>query len=101
MTKKEKLLKGSLQEQFKKWDKGQHTFSSVENAIRRIPEGKHFGRRTLELLKNCTICPVGNATCMEFFEIILHGICPGKPMKTIKISICPLGCNAETCVLNK
>ncbi|MFA5714281.1 MAG: hypothetical protein WC998_00890 [Candidatus Paceibacterota bacterium] len=101
MAKKKPVLKNPLQEKFEKWDKGQHTFSSAEESIRRIHGGEHFGEKTLKRLRECTICPIGNASCIEFFKITIHGVCPGKPIKTIDITVCPLGCNAETCILNK
>ena len=91
----------NLTEKFRRWDKGLHTFTPVEESIRKINPGKHFGKKTLELLKQCTACPVGNASCTEHFEIVVHGFHPEKPIKNIAIPICPHGCNADTCLLNK
>jgi hypothetical protein len=98
---KERDYSLSLQEKFAKWDKGECTYSSVERALLNIKEGEKINKKFLDMLGGCTICPIGNASCIEFFKIIVHGNHPEKSMETRKISICTLGCDSETCILNK
>lgn len=86
---------------FDKWDRGIYLYSPVEESIKRIQREKHFGKKTLDLLSQCTICPVGNASCCHSFEIVIHGFHPHLPRETKKIRICPYGCTQETCLLNK
>jgi hypothetical protein len=89
------------QEKFAKWQNGEYTHSAVERALLNIKEGEKINKEFLDMLGECTVCAVGNASCIEFFEIIVHGNHPEKPMETRKISICTLGCDSETCILNK
>jgi len=94
----------SLKEKLDAWDRGEYTFSPVEEALLKIPEGQHVSKEALELLGKCTICSVGNSSCLEFMEIIASGICPPKSGCSVlkkNIRICKLGCNAENCILNK
>ncbi len=86
---------------FEKWDRGSYLYSVVEESIKRIQKGKHFGKKTLNLLSQCTICPVGNSSCCHSFEIVINGFHPQLPAEIKKIRICPYGCNQKNCLLNK
>jgi hypothetical protein len=90
-----------LNRKFKKWDRGILTYTSAEDAIRHINPGKHFGKHTSDLLKRCSVCPVGNASCQSFFKIIIYGFNPKKGHVPRTVRICPHGCNEQTCLLNK
>ena len=90
-----------LSEKFSRWDAGEYTYSSVEEALLKIPEGEKISKKALDLLGECTVCAVGNASCLNFFKITVHGVHPEKPIKEKTILICPMGCTAENCLLNK
>ena len=95
-------MKGlEMTEKFEKWDKGQYTYSRTEYALLKSEKGKRINQDVLDSFAGCSICPIGNASCLEYFEIIIHGNCPNKSIKIDKIRICPLGCTSKTCILNK
>jgi len=49
-----------------------------------------------------TICPVGNATCLEFLKVEEMFFNEKKECyEPIIYKICPLSCTVETCILNK
>jgi hypothetical protein len=91
----------TLLEKFEKWNKGEHTYGPAEYALLKIKKGQKINKSFLDLLGECTICPVGNSSCLEYFEIVIHGIHPNEPLKIKKIRICPLGCTSKNCILNK
>ena len=82
-----------------KWDKGEHTYSDAEEKLMTLKRGEKIGN----VLAECTICPIGNATCAEFFNITVAGFHPEKGIEEQKITICPLGVagDGEDCPLNK
>jgi len=83
---------------WEKWDRGEFTYSKPEEKLMNLKEGEKIGN----ILEKCTKCPVGNATCLEYFEIKIHGIHPEKKMKTTEIMFCPLGITStDACPLNK
>jgi len=91
----------TLTERMQSWEKGEYTYSKAERAILDLKEGQRL-ETIIDELKGCTICPVCNATCPEYFEIIVSGFHPEKPSKQHKIMICPLGAtNMDECVLSK
>jgi hypothetical protein len=92
--------KNSMQFLFGKWDNGEHTYGILGEALLKNKRGK-IDSKTIQLLKECTICEIGNSTCNQFFEITFFGVCPGKPPKEKTVRICPLGCTSKTCILNK
>lgn len=95
--------KETLEEKSKKWNNGEHTYNEIEQALLNLKPGEKL-ETIIEQLKNCTICPVNNATCLEFFEInvIVNGFHPGKPLHQHKILLCPLGVtNINECALAK
>lgn len=90
-----------IQERFETWDKEEYIFNPALRALLDIPKGAKINQDVLSHLENCTICPVGNASCREYFEIQFIGIHPCKNHQEKTIRICPLGCTKETCILNK
>jgi hypothetical protein len=99
--KQEEIPKDTLSKNFRTWDRGGYVFPQVAQAMMKINPGKRLGEKTLELLAGCSICSVGNASCTEFFKIVLYGMHPLKGGKNKTIYICPHGCTSETCLLNK
>ena len=86
------------------WDKGECFFGPLGEALLKIPKGQHVSKEALEILEKYTICPIGNASCLEFEEITVSGICPprsGCHILEKKIRICKIGCDAKSCILNK
>jgi hypothetical protein len=77
------MKKLALKRKIEKWNK----FKQNQN-----PNINEF----LYLLKECTICPMGNATCEEYFEIVIR-----EQARLKKIRICPFGCKLENCILIK
>jgi hypothetical protein len=95
--------KETLEEKSKKWNNGEHTYNEIEQALLNLKPGEKLGL-VMEQLKNCTVCTVNNATCLEFFEfkIIIKGLHPTQPPKEHIIMICPLGVtNIDECALAK
>lgn len=89
----------SFKKFWEKWDAGEYTYSEVEQTLLNLKGGEPL---ILNHLKNCTVCPVDNGTCTEFFKIIVYGFHPDKPLRKHVIKICPLGVkNIHQCVLSK
>jgi hypothetical protein len=84
---------------WKKWKKGEHTFNKCEEALIKLKSGQKLGN----ILENCTICPVGNASCEHFMEFSIYGFNPFAKGKLVKLIICSIGIegNGEKCPLNK
>lgn len=81
-----------------KWDKGEFTYSGPEEALRQLNAGEKIG----SILRNCTICPVRNGTCVERFTIVVAGYHPEKGTKEVEIWICPSGAKTiDECCLSK
>ena len=81
-----------------RWDRGEYVYSEKEEALMKLKDGDRIG----QILDNCTICPVGNATCIHYFTIIVAGFHPEKKMEKKEIRICSLGIqNVDNCPLNK
>ena len=60
------------------------------------------GEKIGEILNNCTICPVRNATCTERFTIVVAGFHPNKGVEEKEVWICPIGAtNIDNCALTK
>lgn len=88
----------TLVEMFDIWDKGEFAYDDVQKDLLLLKEGQVLG----DLLKNCTICPVGNGTCNIYFIITISGFNPDKGHQNHKLLICPLGVeNIERCPLSK
>jgi hypothetical protein len=94
------MEKLTLAEKMKKWDKGQSVYSLSEYILSRIPKGERINQDFLDSFAECSICPIGNASCLEYFEITIKGICPDGSIELKTIRICSLGCDSESCVLN-
>lgn len=83
---------------FDKWDKGEYVYPQVAESVMKVGEGKKIGRR----LSNCTICPVGNATCTDILTLTAIGICPNKDAECAELMICSLGVHdIDHCPLSK
>lgn len=84
---------------YKKWDKGEHYFGDIGEALRDLKDGEKIGN----ILSKCTICPIHNASCHDFLELSIYGFHPKKGGKLEKISICECGVEGDgiTCPLNK
>lgn len=80
-----------------KLEKGEHIYNPSEE---RLLSAKNIND-VVEALKTTSLCEVGNASCQNFIVLDVLGIHPEKPQKHNKIMICSLGCNEESCVLNK
>lgn len=60
------------------------------------------GEKLGEVLSACTICPVGNATCENYIDLIFVGFHPEKKLQEHKIMICGLGiADIDHCPLSK
>jgi len=103
MNKKKELEEeqSSFEETCKTWDKGEYTYDgAMDDLIKLEPlSGKKLG----DIMKDCTICPVGNGTCFSFMTIKVYGFHPEKPGKETELMICALGIegDGEKCPLNK
>jgi hypothetical protein len=87
-----------LDEIFKAWDKGEHTFNESEEALMALKFGEKLGNT----LSECTICPVGNGTCEHFMMVECYGILPGTPGKLRQVMVCSLGIeDIDSCPLSK
>jgi len=85
-------------ERWARWDRGEYVYSGVEEALIKLKSSEKIG----QILNNCTICPVGNATCIHYFTIVVAGFHPEKKMEKKEIRICSLGIqNVDNCPLNK
>jgi hypothetical protein len=91
----------SLNRKFEKWDRGELTYPRVGDGILNTKPGESFNEETITLLKECTRCPVGNASCISAMKIVLYGFHPRKPGEEKVIRLCPHGCDEKTCLLNK
>lgn len=84
--------------QSEKWDRGEFTYSKEEKELMKLEGGQRIG----DILNRCTICPVGNATCVNYFKIVIAGYHPEKKMKRTEIMVCSLGVtNMNHCPLSK
>lgn len=82
------------------WDKGEDTYSKSEYEILKLERGGRLDG----ILDGCTVCPTGNSTCLETFDIILCGFHPDRHITNKRILICSLGITEEDstkCVMNK
>lgn len=90
-----------LEDTFKTWDKGEYTYDgAMDDLIKLKPlSGEKLG----DIMKDCTICPVGNGTCFSFMTIQVYGFHPEKPGKLTELMVCALGIegDGEKCPLNK
>lgn len=90
----EKTKKEGVGHPFTVLDRGEHIYSKYEYALMTLgPNEKLKG-----VLNSCTICPVGNSTCNEFFTINVN--VNEKGIR--KIMVCPLSVkNGDDCPLSK
>lgn len=87
-----------MKDLFDKWDKGILTFSDeVQEKLSELKENQKLGN----IMKDCSLCVVHNATCHHYIPMKLYKYNPNKGGKTVEIWICSLGCNSENCILNK
>ncbi len=73
--------------QLEKWNRGEFTYSKPEENLMKLESGEKIGNT----LSACTICPVGNTTCANYFTIIVAGFHPEKKMEKKEIIVCPAG----------
>jgi len=91
------------EDQFKRvgetWDKGEHTYDGAMRHLVELKPGEKIGN----LVKDCTICPVRNATCASYMEWELYGFNPAKGGKKFPLMVCAMGIegDGEKCPLNK
>jgi len=84
--------------QLERWNRGEYVYSEEEEALMKLKSGEKIG----QILNNCTICPVRNATCLHYFTITIAGFHPEKKMEKKEIIICSSGIqDADNCPLNK
>ena len=97
--KKENRTDPSLQKTFDVWDKGEHTYDGAMDDLVKLKSGEKFR----DIMKDCTICPVGNGTCPSYMTIRVYGYNPGKPGKNVELMVCSVGVggDGEKCPLNK
>jgi hypothetical protein len=92
------MHKKTFEEVSDKWDKGEHVFSDIEDALITSQEGEEIGH----LFNGMTKCPVSNASCHNYIIIKMYGFCPTKPGKIEEIWLCPFGAkNIGDCKLSK
>ena len=77
-----KIEKKEKEHPFAIWDRGEHVYSDCENTLMALRINETLGN----VLSSCTICPVGNMTCNEFFTINVEVIGSGIH----EIMVCPL-----------
>jgi hypothetical protein len=84
---------------FKTWEKGGHTFNPAEERLMALKEGEKIGG----IVKDCTICPVGNGSCEHFMTWAIYGFNPIKGGKIVELMVCSIGIegDGEKCPLNK
>lgn len=82
-----------------KWEKGEHYFGEIGEALRNLKDGEKIGN----ILSKCTICPIHNSSCHDFLELAVYGVHPEKRGTLKKLSICELGIEGDgiKCPLNK
>lgn len=87
-----------MEKNLEKWNRGEYVYSEAEEALMKLEGGERIGK----ILVNCTICPVGNATCSEYFTITTAGFHPEKRMEKHEIMICSAEVQkVDDCPLNK
>ncbi len=84
---------------FDAWDRGDHVLSETEGNMYKAPRGSKIGT----LMSDWTICPIGNATCIDTAVLELYAYNPDKGGATVKVRLCPRGVSGdgEKCPLNK
>ena len=83
---------------FDKWDAGKHTYSVAEEKLIALKGGEEISSATEDL----TICPVGNASCIDMINMEIVGFHPTKKSEHRIIQVCGLGVkNGNKCPLNK
>ena len=79
-------------------DRGEYIYNSSEEELIGLRSGDRIGGT----LSDCTICPVGNTTCLHYISIKFVGSHPKKPLKTHEVIICGVGVKSiNDCPLNK
>jgi len=87
-----------MEHPFKKWDRGEHTYSEAETGLMKLDDGTKIG----DVLSTCTICPVHNRTCSNYFTITTAGLHPEIGIEERTIMICSLGVeDIDRCPLSK
>ena len=78
--------------------RGKYVFNPSEEGLINLRPGDKIG----DTLSDCTICPVGNTTCMHYISIKFVGSHSEKPLKTHEVIICGVGVKStDDCLLNK
>lgn len=90
----------NLEDTFKTWDEGKYTYDGAMDDLMKLKplSGEKLG----DIMKDCTICPVGNGTCFSYMTIKVYGFHPEKPGKETELMICALGISdIHKCPLSK
>lgn len=83
---------------FDVWDRGEYTHDGAMHDLMELNGGDKLG----DILKDCTICPVGNGTCPSFMTFEVYGFHPEKSGQLTTIMICALGISdIHKCPLSK
>jgi len=92
-------MKSSIKERFRIWDEGGYTYNEVEEKLLELKEGE----KIKDILSECTVCPIGNATCEHYLTFKFVGFNPNKGYKKHEMMICGIGIegDGEKCPLNK
>ena len=85
----------NIQDIFKKWDNGKHTFDPIGEKLLNLQAGEKIGN----ILSESTICPVGNSTCSHYIRVFIYGFHPNGGIEK-EIWICSYGCSTKNCLLN-
>jgi len=83
---------------YESWANGKLTRSDLGEAIVKKAKGEKIDSNAVELLRDCTVCPVGDPACNSLITITVPAFHPQKPLQKETVKICPFGCKAETCL---
>jgi len=80
------------------WDKGGFVLNLLERKLQALKTGEELK----DVLSGCTVCPVGNATCLNYLDLLFVGFHPSKGCEKHSIMICGLGVkDIDHCPLSK
>ena len=90
---------GDMHKCFKAWDKKKIVYRGIHGKLLKLKEGDKTG----DLLSNCTVCPIGNATCHDYLSVKVYGYHPEIGGEETRIMVCTLGIegDGDKCPLNK
>ena len=90
----EKIKRKDKEHPFTVWDRKEHVYSEQENSLMALRPNETL----VGALNSCTICPVGNGTCSEYFAINVEKF----GIENNEIMVCPLSIkNGDDCPLSK